>query len=142
MYNIKILLYYFPHLVNFGINHSDHQVILSASGPSITGNTFSLMCSAILVDPHPLPSNVPPPTFEWFYGPHGNASLPPGATPRSNYIDYTYTSTLQFSPVLYEYHAGMYTCRLGAGRLMNNIMVSVNGMIIHSKYKITHTHCL
>ena len=126
----------FPSLVNFGTNHSDDPVTILASGPSTAGSAFSLTCSAILVDPIPLPFNVRLPSFEWFYGPHGNASLPSGVTPTetvSNNNCITYTSTLQFSPALYESHAGMYTCRLGAGRLTNSRVVSVNGMIIHSK---------
>ena len=29
---------------------------------------------------NPLPPNVPSPTFKWFFGPYGNASLPSGLT--------------------------------------------------------------
>ena len=118
--------------MNFGTGNLNDPVRISSSGPSTAGSAFSLTCSAILVDPLHLPSNVPPPSFEWFYGPHGNASLPsgviPSATVRMDHNDYT--STLQFSPALYESHAGMYTCRLGAGRLRNSTVVSVNGIII------------
>ena len=126
-----------PSLVNFGTNHIGSQVDISASGLNTVGSTFSLTCSATLVQPIRLPSNVPSPTFEWFYGLYGNASLPSGVTPTEpctvlgNYI--IYTSTLQFSPALYESHAGMYTCRLGAGRLINSTIVSVNGMIVRTK---------
>jgi hypothetical protein len=125
----------FPSLVNFGTNYPDNPVTISASGPSTTGSTFSLMCSVTLIDPLPLPSNVPPPSFEWFYGPHGNASLPSGVIPSATVqmSGNIYTSILQFSPALYEAHAGMYTCRLGAGSLMNSTVVSVNGMI-HAKH--------
>ena len=100
---------------------------ISSSGTGIARNPFTLRCSATLVSPVPLPSNVPPPTFEWFYGPHGNASLPSGVTQslRAS-IDYTYTSTLHFCS-LKQSHAGMYTCRLGAGRLANSTIVSVDG---------------
>jgi hypothetical protein len=39
-----------------------------------------------------------------------------------------YSSTLQFSP-LSQSHAGMYTCRLGPGRLVNSVAITVNGEI-------------
>ena len=104
---------------------------LHPSGPGVAGNTFSLMCSATLVDPIPLPTNVSCPTFEWFYGPNGNASLPSGVIPTPTVLNsgYNFTSTLQFSPTLNESHAGMYTCRLGAGRLVNSAYISVDGML-------------
>ena len=110
----------------------DNPVIVSASGLSIAGKIFSLMCSATLIDPIPLPSNVPSPMFEWFYGPHGNASLPSGVTPTATDLKNCniYTSTLQFSPTLNESHAGMYTCRLGAGQLASSIVISVDGMSV------------
>ena len=127
----QTLIHIFLPLVNFGTSYPDNQVILSSSGPSTAGTAFLLTCSATLVSPLPLPSNVPPPSFEWFYGPHGNTSLPsgviPSATVRMNHNDYT--STLQFSPALYKSHAGMYTCRLGAGRLRNSTVISVQGTI-------------
>ena len=104
-------------------------VVLSPSGKSIAGKTFSLICSATLVSPIPLPSNVPSPSFEWFFGPHGDTSLPSGVTPTATLKNcFTYSSTLQFSPTLNESHAGNYTCRLGAGRLANSVEISVDGM--------------
>ena len=105
-------------------------IILSSSGPSIAGKIFSLRCSATLISPTPLPSNVPSPTFEWFYGLHSNASLPSGVTPTATFKNYcfTYSSTLMFFPTLNESHAGMYTCRLGAGRLASSTQISVEGM--------------
>ena len=102
---------------------------LSPSGPSIAGDTVLLMCSATLVDPIPLPTNVPCPTFEWFFGPNGNAPLPSGVTQRANFSGFTFTSTLQFS-ALNESHAGMYTCRIGAGSLANSVTISVDGMLV------------
>ena len=105
------------------------NMTLSSSGLHIAGNTISLMCSATLTDPVPLPENVPCPTFEWFFGPNGNAPLPSGVTTRANFSGYTFTSILQLSP-LYQFHAGMYTCRIGAGRLKNNITISVDGMLV------------
>ena len=86
------------------------------------------MCSATLVDPVPLPLNIPTPHFEWFFGPNGNASLPSDVTPMVTILGSgnTYTSTLQFS-LLSQSHAGMYRCRLGVGILASSIMVTVNG---------------
>ena len=112
-------------------NTGSATVILSPSGSGIAGSSFTLTCSATLLEPIPLPSDVPSPSFEWFYGPHGNASLPSGVTPSSTVLmsGNIYSSTLQFLPSLKESHAGMYTCRLGAGRLVNSIMVSVDGML-------------
>ena len=124
-YNIMTLLLF--STVDF--DRFPNPVILTSSGPGIVGNTFSLTCSVRLISPIPLPSNVPSPTFEWFYGPNVNASLPSGVTPTFNFSGHTFTSTLQFSPVLNKSHAGMYTCRLGAGQLVNCTVVSVYGML-------------
>ena len=100
-------------------------VSLSPSGSGVLGETFSLMCSAKLIDPIRLPANVPSPNFEWFFGPNDNASLPSGVIPMETILKsgYIYSSTLQFSPVLSQSHTGMYTCRLGAGRLVNSTVV-------------------
>ena len=78
---------------------------------------------------------MPSPTFEWFYGPNSNASLPSGVNPSATVLmsGNIYSSTLQFSPTLNESHAGMYTCRLGAGRLVNSTIVSVDGMQYYYK---------
>ena len=117
--------------VNFGTELNTSQVTISPSGPGIAGNSFTLTCSSILIDPIPLPPDVPSPTFEWFYGPHGNVPLPPGVTPSATVwlsSGNIYLSTLLF-PTLNESHAGMYTCRLGAGQLANSIIVSVDGML-------------
>ena len=85
------------------------------------------MCSAKLIDPIPLPTNVSSPTFEWFFGPNGNASLPSGVIPMETVLKsgYVYSSTLQFTPALSHSHIGMYTCRLGAGRLVNSTVVGM-----------------
>ena len=113
----------------------DNPVTVSAFGLSIAGKAFSLMCSATLTSPIPLPSNVPSPKFEWFYGPYGNASLPSGVTPTATNLKNCsiYTSTLQISPTLNESHAGMYSCRLGAGRLVGSTVVSLDGMSVKDK---------
>ena len=115
--------------MNFGIEYNTSQVTISPSGPGIAGSSFTLTCSAILTSPARLPSDVPSPTFEWFYGPHGNASLPSGVIPSYTVLmsGNIYLSTLQFLPSLNESHGGMYTCRLGAGRLANSTTVSVDG---------------
>ena len=116
--------------MNFGADYRMNPVTLLPSGPSIAGNTFSLTCSATLNESTPLLSNIPYPAFNWFFGPDGNASLPSGVTPTATISGYTFTSTLQFSPALNESHAGIYTCRLGAGRLASSTYVSVDGMLV------------
>ena len=116
--------------MNFGPDFSVPPVTISPSGSTGTpGETYSLMCSATLhPNSVPFPSDVPLPTFEWFFGPN-NSSLPSDVTLMATMLGSgnTYTSTLQFSP-LSQSHAGMYTCRLGAGRLANHAMVTVNCM--------------
>ena len=105
---------------------------ISSSGSTTVGEAYSLMCSATLVTPIPLPSNISSPTFEWLLNDsNGNASLPSGVTRMGTVMsNNTYTSTLQFSPLSLS-HAGMYTCQIGAGRLANSTMVTVNGMIMN-----------
>ena len=120
--------------VDFGPDFRVPPVTISPSGSTGTaGETYSLMCSATL-HPNsvtPFPSDVPSPTLEWLFGPN-NSSLPSGVISALgttfDSVD-TYTSTLQFSQ-LSQFHAGMYTCRLGPGRLANHAMVTVNGMLI------------
>ena len=115
------------------VQHLVH-VAISSSGSGIIGESYSLTCTAILVDPVPPPSDVPPLTFEWFFGLNGSISLSSGVpmatvtvtASSNNSINITYTSTLEFSPLI-QSHAGMYTCRLGAGSLMNSTIVTVNG---------------
>ena len=122
-----IIIMYFS-TVNFGLDFNDPPITISPSGSTGTaGEADSLMCSTTLnPDSVPLPSDVPSSTFEWFFGPN-NGSLPSGVTSPETTFDNgnTYTSTLQFSQ-LSESHAGMYTCRLGPGRLANSAMVTVN----------------
>ena len=124
--------------VDFGSDFTVNPVTISPSGSNTAGETYSLICSATLIDPIPLPSNVPSPTFEWFFGPNGNASLPSGVTPKTTILSSgnTYTSTLLFSP-LSQSHTGMYTCRLGAGILANSAMVTVNCMKITTIILVT-----
>ena len=98
----------------------------SVPGTETAGNIFTLNCS-VDITPNPLLEDVPPPSFEWFFGPT-NTSLPSGVTVSdvTNGRN-TYTSTLQFSP-LRESHAGIYTCRLGGNeRLAANTKITVNG---------------
>ena len=119
-------------IVNFGItNIVDTPVTIFSSGSRIAGETFSLMCSAYLANPFPLPSDIPTPTFEWLF--NGNASLiPSDVAPPDTVLSSdsrTYSSTLQFSS-LSQFHAGRYTCKLGARRLANSFTVTVNGTIL------------
>ena len=107
--------------------------ISPSAGPITAGETYSLTCSATLHSnnpPSPESYIMPPPTFEWFYGPNGNAPVPSDLTPTATVLNSgTYTSTLQFSP-LNQAHTGNYTCRLGAGSLVNSAMVTVDGIAI------------
>ena len=117
--------------MDFGDNFRVPPVTISPSGSIGTaGETYSLTCSATTFDSISLPSDVPSPTFEWFFGPNGTASLPSGVTPTPTMMDNgtTYTSTLQFSP-LSQYHAGMYICRIGTGTLASSSMVTVNSKL-------------
>ena len=93
---------------------------------------YSLTCSSTLFELDRIisRSNVPSPNFQWSFD--GSTSLPSGVTAMPTVVSNTsttetYSSTLQFSSPLSQSHAGMYTCRLGAGRLVNSIMVTVNG---------------
>ena len=126
--------------VNFGRNYSVPPVTISPPATLTAGEMgYSLMCSTILTEPLPLPSDIPTSTFQWFFGPNGNDSLPSGVTPRtttssmsSNPDGITYTSSLEFPQLNQRLHTGMYTCRIGAGILANNTMVTVNGKCITS----------
>ena len=120
-------------IVNFGFRFDLEHVIISPSTgftASTAGETdYSLNCSSTLFEPSRLPSELPSPNFQWSF--NGSASLPSGVTAMStivssNSTSETYSSTLQFSP-LSQSHKGMYTCRLGPARLVNNIMITVNG---------------
>ena len=103
---------------------------VSPFGSTTAGETYSLMCSSTLASSNPsLPDpNIPSPTFEWFFGPNGNDPLPSDVTPMPTVLNSgTYTSTLQFSRLSQSLHTGNYTCRLGAGSLVNSNMLTVNG---------------
>ena len=104
-----------------------------SSGSGTAGEEFSLTCSASLTikGNSQQSSDIPSMPFEWFFGPN-KASIPSGVTPMAINNGDTYTSTLQFSP-LSQSHAGNYTCRLGAGRLLvNSTMVTVNGIYMYT----------
>ena len=120
----------------FGIG-SDLVTISPSTGSTAATagqRDYSLTCSATLFElSHIISrSDVPPPNFQWSFDGSTSLSLPSGVTAMptvmssSSSTNETYTSTLQFSP-LSQSHAGMYTCRLGAGRLVNSVMVTVNG---------------
>ena len=127
--------------MNFGFRYDTDPVIISSSTATTTGERdYSLTCSATLFDSGRLPSGVPSPNFQWSFD--GSASLPSGVTAMptvmsSNSTSETYSSTLQFH-LLNQSHVGMYTCRLGAGSLVNRAMVTVNGMIRIAAIVIQH----
>ena len=125
------------YTVNFDGYPNPVNITLSPPGPSVAGDTVSLMCSVTLVDPVPLPTTIPCPSFEWFFGPNGTAPLPSGVTARANFSGYTFISTLEFPP-LNESHAGMYTCQIGAGMLANSLVISVDGMLLYLSIIIIH----
>lgn len=108
---------------------------ISSSGSETNGETYTLTCSATLIDATPLPANVPSPNFHWYFGPTGDAPLPPDVTlmTTTSSNSYTYNSTLVFSPLV-QSHAGIYTCQLGAGNLVENITI-MNGMSVFRLYQ-------
>ena len=125
--------------MNFGKDWRDPPVQIFSNGfPTVEEAGYSLMCLTFLYHLS-LPSDVPTPTFQWFFGPNGNDSLPSGVSspmatsnmsnPNGTYI---YTSTLEFPRLSQRLHTGMYTCRIGAGRLASNAIVTVNGECITS----------
>ena len=106
-------------------------VSISPSDSNTAGKNYSLMCSASLITKGSYVQqsrDIPSQPFEWFFGPNGNATLPSGVTITATNNTISYTSILQFSPLSQPLHTGNYTCRLGAGRLVNSVMVTVNGM--------------
>ena len=123
--------------MNFGYRFNVSHVTISPStgsaDPTAGQRDYSLNCSSTLFDPSRLPDNVPSPNFQWSFD--GSTSLPSGVNAMPtvmssrNDSSETYTSTLQFSPLNQSLHTGMYTCRLGPGRLMKSVMVTVNGML-------------
>ena len=122
--------------MDFGTHWSVPPVPTPQSvGSNTAGETgYSLMCTTILVNPVPLNCGVPTPTFQWLFGPNGNDSLPSrsGVTPTAtnssrNSTGITYISTLQFPMLSQRLHTGNYTCRIGAGILASNLMVTMNG---------------
>ena len=132
-----ILVHIAFYTVNFGFRYYlDHVTISPSTGSTNTtaGQTgYSLTCSSTLFDPSRLPSDVPSPNFQWSF--NGGASLPSSVTAiptimsSSNSTSETYASMLQFSSIS-QCHIGSYTCRLGAGRLANSAMVTVDGILL------------
>ena len=99
-------------------------IFLSAPMTQYAEIRSSLMCSSMIsFSTDPPPQDV---MFEWFYGPNGNSLLPSGVTiSATTNINSTYTSTLEFSPLLSS-HAGKYTCRLGDNQnLQDSAEISV-----------------
>ena len=137
--------------MNFGFRFNvDHVTISPSTGSTATTagqRDYSLTCSSTLFELDRIisRSNVPSPNFQWSFD--GSTSLPSGVTAMptvmssSNSTSETYTSTLQFSP-LSQSHAGMYTCRLGPGRLVNSVVVTVNGKLdLNSIMLVDNAHC-
>ena len=134
--------------VQFGFFFNVDHVIFSPSTGSTTTTAgqrdYSLTCSSTLFEPSSLTpqSGIPSPNFQWSFD--DSISLPSGVTAMptvmssNNSTSETYSSTLQFSSPLSQSHAGMYTCRLGPGRLVNSVMVTVDGMIIVMIYCLVH----
>ena len=139
-----ILVHIALYAVQFGFRFDlEHVTISLSTGSATAGETYSLTCSATLFEPSRLPSDLPSPNFQWSF--NGSASLPSGVTAlpivmsSSNSTSETYTSILQFSP-LSQSHTGMYTCRLGAGILVNSAMITVDGMIRRvAAHTMSHT---
>ncbi len=126
--------------VHFGFRYNlDHVTISPSTGSTATVvgvQDYSLNCSITLFKPSHLSSaaGVPSPTFQWSFD--NSTSLPSGVTAMPTVISSmndtseTYSSTLQFSPLSHQSHEGMYTCRLGPGRLMNSALITVNSKTI------------
>ena len=139
-----ILVHITFYTVNFGFRFNlEHVTISPSTGSATAGETgYSLTCSSILFEPSSLPSDLPSPNFQWSF--NGSASLPSGVTAMptvmstSNSTSETYSSILQFSPLSQSLHTGMYTCRLGAGILVNSAMVTVNGIHIPRLKDVLH----
>ena len=102
------------------------MTVISSVSTNALGKIFGLICSVDIFN-NIQELGVSPPTFEWFFGPNGNASLPTGVTVSSVMNNGTsYTNTLLFSPLNIS-HDGTYTCRLGGNpRLEANATISVN----------------
>ena len=103
------------------------RVISSVSMDNV-GQIFGLVCSVDIVnDIEDL--GVPPPTFEWFFGPpSANSGMLPSGVAVSTVArnGTTYTSTLFFTPPK-VFHAGTYTCRLGGNpRMEANATITVD----------------
>ena len=133
--NNFIIMFLITSTVNFGVRFDVDHVTFSPSTATTAGQRdYSLTCSSTLnSDSIPLPVNVPAPRFVWSFGPSGSDPLPSGVTDMGTTSSgTTYTSTLQFSPLSQSLHAGLYTCRLGPARLVNNVMITVNGKFLVS----------
>ena len=122
----KFFSFFFSLSVDIG------NVTISPSGPNSTNKTigqpFTMKCF-VTIDPNPLPPNVPPPRFEWFFG----LSMEPLTSDDFGMIlsstitrdGHVYASFLNISS-LHESHTGLYTCRLGGNeRLAASKMVLV-----------------
>ena len=103
---------------------------ISSSVPSDCTQPFSLVCSVEINDGRKSGAgNTPSPTFEWFFDPNGNTSLPSGLTTILSSISAAstiYSSSLQFPRPPLHSHAGNYTCRVGGNsKLVATARISV-----------------
>ena len=146
--NVSVIIMFIISTVNFGVRFDVDHVTFSPSTGSTTTTAgqrdYSLTCSSTLSsDSIPLPVNVPAPRFEWSFGPSGSDPLPSGITDMGTTTSdsITFTSTLEFSnsPLSQSLHAGNYTCRLGPARLVNNVILTVNGKFSISKDHVNNS---
>ena len=109
------------------MNSSRPIITPSIQNTGTIGELFNLTCS-VDISPYPLPDNVKPPTFEWTHD-TANEILPRVSVTPSNTTtsSATYSSILQFSPLLVS-HSGSYTCKVGGnGLLQANATLNVTG---------------
>ena len=137
--------------MNFGVRFDlPHMTFSPSAGstPTAGQRDYSLTCSTILnsdsdLDPDRLPVNVSAPRFMWSFGPSGSDPLPSGVTDMGTTTsdNITFTNTLQFnSPLSQSLHTGLYTCRLGPARLMNNITITINRKFSVSKDHVNNNY--
>ena len=111
-------------------------VTITQTFSTYSGDFTILLCS-VNISPDPLPTNVPYPTFKWFYGP--NKAVIPARVTQSATIKNgsTYSSSLHFS-TLQSSHSGVYSCRLGGNdELLTNIELFAQCDGKHIKISVT-----
>lgn len=111
-------------ICNNTVDSSRPVITPSTQNTGTVGQLFSLTCSFHITSSYHVPNYTEPPTFEWTHSITNEtillpatASVPP-SNPTEAGASGTYTSTLQFSPLL-ESHTGNYTCKVGGNGLLN-----------------------